>query len=106
MLLSRKYIGISFLIFGKITICIENFCTFQAFGSYRQELQCDAVVKKHFNSLSDSMLEKDLCRIIEPYSYVQIDHIATKIGLDRDKVEKKLSQMILDKKFSGTVFYI
>ncbi|VDD87642.1 unnamed protein product [Enterobius vermicularis] len=75
----------------------------QSFGSFRQELQCDAVVKKHFNSLSDSMLEKDLCRIIEPYSYVQIDHIASKIGLDRDKVEKKLSQMILDKKFSGSL---
>lgn len=55
------------------------------------------------------MLEKDLCRIIEPYSYVQIDHIARKIGLDKDKVEKKLSQMILDKKFSGSFlhfFYI
>uniref|UniRef100_A0A914RAU3 PCI domain-containing protein n=1 Tax=Parascaris equorum TaxID=6256 RepID=A0A914RAU3_PAREQ len=72
-----------------------------AFGRYRDELQCDAVVKKHFNSLSDSMLEKDLCRIIEPYSYVQISHIAAEIGLDKDKVEKKLSQMILDKKFSG-----
>lgn len=74
---------------------------FQAFGSFRDELQCDAVVKKHFNSLSDSMLEKDLCRIIEPYSYVQLEHIASKIGLTRDKVEKKLSQMILDRKFSG-----
>ncbi|VDM37678.1 unnamed protein product [Toxocara canis] len=72
-----------------------------AFGRYREELQCDAVVKKHFNSLSDSMLEKDLCRIIEPYCYVQISHIASQIGLDKDKVEKKLSQMILDKKFSG-----
>jgi 26S proteasome regulatory subunit N6 len=59
-------------------------------------------VKKHFNSLSDSMLEKDLCRIIEPYSRVQIEHIALKIGFDQAKVEKKLSQMILDKKFSGT----
>lgn len=47
------------------------------------------------------MLEKDLCRIIEPYSYVQLEHIASKIGLTRDKVEKKLSQMILDRKFSG-----
>uniref|UniRef100_F1KTN8 26S proteasome regulatory subunit rpn-6.1 n=1 Tax=Ascaris suum TaxID=6253 RepID=F1KTN8_ASCSU len=74
-----------------------------AFGRYRDELQCDAVVKKHFNSLSDSMLEKDLCRIIEPYSYVQISHIASEIGLDKDKVEKKLSQMILDKKFSGSL---
>ncbi len=73
----------------------------QAFGHYRKELQCDPIVKKHFNSLSDSMLEKDLCRIIEPYSYVQIAHIAASISLPQEKVEKKLSQMILDKKFSG-----
>lgn len=52
------------------------------------------------------MLEKDLCRIIEPYSYVQLEHIASKIGLNRDKVEKKLSQMILDKKFSGNLLCI
>jgi 26S proteasome regulatory subunit N6 len=64
-------------------------------------LQCDPVVKKHFNSLSDTMLEKDLCRLIEPYSRVQIGHIAQQIGLIEEKVEKKLSQMILDKKFSG-----
>uniref|UniRef100_A0A914UWK3 PCI domain-containing protein n=1 Tax=Plectus sambesii TaxID=2011161 RepID=A0A914UWK3_9BILA len=75
----------------------------KAFGSFRKELQCDPVVKKHFNSLSDSMLEKDLCRIIEPYSQVQIEHIAHKIGLEQGKVEKKLSQMILDKKFSGSL---
>lgn len=75
----------------------------QSFGKFRKELQCDPVVKKHFNSLSDSMLEKDLCRIIEPYSYVEIAHIASKIGLTQDKVEKKLAQMILDKKFSGSL---
>ncbi|KJH45199.1 PCI domain protein [Dictyocaulus viviparus] len=95
-----------------------------AFGAYPQELQVsvimyhgvcdykqfyilffhmDPVVRKHFNSLSERMLEKDLCRIIEPYSYVQIDHIATSIGIDREKVEKKLSQMILDRKFSGSL---
>ncbi|KAK6060260.1 PCI domain protein [Cooperia oncophora] len=74
-----------------------------AFGAYPQELQMDPVVRKHFNSLSERMLEKDLCRIIEPYSYVQIDHIANSIGIDREKVEKKLSQMILDRKFSGSL---
>ena len=73
----------------------------QAFGHYRQELQCDAVVRKHFNVLSDTMLEKELCRLIEPYSYVQIAHIAERIALPADKVEKKLAQMILDKKFEG-----
>lgn len=46
----------------------------------------DPVVRKHFNSLSERMLEKDLCRIIEPYSYVQIEHIANSIGIDREKV--------------------
>ncbi|CAI4229027.1 unnamed protein product [Auanema sp. JU1783] len=75
----------------------------QTFGAYRQELQMDAVVKKHFNSLSETMLEKDLCRLIEPYSFVQIDHIANEIRIDRAKVEKKLAQMILDRKFSGSL---
>uniref|UniRef100_A0A915DHD5 PCI domain-containing protein n=1 Tax=Ditylenchus dipsaci TaxID=166011 RepID=A0A915DHD5_9BILA len=82
---------------------IGLFLNFQAFGNYCNELQCDPVVKKHFNSLSDSMLEKDLCRIIEPYSFVQLSHIAASIDLGQDKVEKKLSQMILDKKFSGSL---
>lgn len=74
------------------------------FTEYSNELQ-DPVVKKHFYSLSDSMLEKDLCRIIEPYSYVQLSHIATSINLSREKVEKKLAQMILDKKLSGFHFF-
>ncbi|KAE9553905.1 hypothetical protein FO519_002894 [Halicephalobus sp. NKZ332] len=72
-----------------------------AFGRYRDELQCDSVIRKHFNSLSATMLEKDLCRLVEPYSQVQISHIAKVIGMEIEKVERKLSQMILDKKFSG-----
>lgn len=74
-----------------------------AFGRHRAELQCDAVVKAHFHTLSDGMLEKDLTRIIEPYSRVQIDSVAKQIDMDRAKVEKKLAQMILDKKISGTL---
>lgn len=45
-------------------------------------------MKKHFNSLSERMLEKDLCRLIEPYSFVQINHIAKQIGIDRSKVRQ------------------
>jgi len=72
-----------------------------AFGRYKDELQMDPVVKSHFQSLYDAMLEKNLCRIIEPYSRVQISHVAKAINLPEAQVEKKLSQMILDKRING-----
>merc|ERR1719391_1812333 len=55
----------------------------------------------HLTTLYSNMLEHNLCRIIEPYSKVQVDYVASKIGLPKTEVEKKLSQMILDKKFQG-----
>ncbi|KAE9412232.1 hypothetical protein Angca_003871, partial [Angiostrongylus cantonensis] len=57
-----------------------------AFDAYPQELQNDPVVREHFNFLSERMLEKDLNRIIQPYSCVEIDHIAACVGMDRVKV--------------------
>jgi len=59
------------------------------------------IVAKHLTTLYSNMLEHNLCRIIEPYSKVQVDYVASKIGLPKPEVEKKLSQMILDKKFQG-----
>merc|ERR1719402_1338975 len=69
--------------------------------TYKTQLQGDKIVAKHPDTLYQNMLEQNLCRIIEPYSKVQVDYAAGKIGLPRDEVEKKLSQMILDKKFLG-----
>ncbi|KRY74777.1 putative 26S proteasome regulatory subunit rpn-6.1 [Trichinella pseudospiralis] len=72
-----------------------------ACGKFNEELQSDRVVKSHFQSLYDSMLEKNLCRIIDPYSRLEISFIAKQIGLPQQQVEKKLSQMILDKVLYG-----
>ncbi len=92
----------------------------QALEDYRAELVEDPIIKAHLESLYDTMLEQNLCRIIEPYSRVQVfissincllnlnqycilkvSHVARIIALPVDQVEKKLSQMILDRKLSG-----
>ncbi|KAL1466122.1 hypothetical protein MTO96_042928, partial [Rhipicephalus appendiculatus] len=73
----------------------------EALKKYEHELVDDPIIQAHLDTLYDSMLEQNLCRIVEPYSRVQVSHIANTIKLPMDKVEKKLSQMILDKKFSG-----
>lgn len=73
----------------------------QAVLDYKVELEDDVIVKAHLGTLYDTMLEQNLCRIIEPYLRVEVGHIASCIKLPMPQVEKKLSQMILDKKFSG-----
>lgn len=72
-----------------------------ALKEYSKELENDVIVKAHLGTLYDTMLEQNLCRIIEPYSRVEVSHIGKEIKLPVLQVEKKLSQMILDKKFSG-----
>ncbi|XP_019875855.2 26S proteasome non-ATPase regulatory subunit 11 isoform X2 [Aethina tumida] len=73
----------------------------QAVKQFKHELEDDVIVRAHLGTLYDNMLEQNLCRIIEPYSRVQVDYVAKTIKLPMPQVEKKLSQMILDAKFHG-----
>lgn len=68
---------------------------------YKHELEDDVIVRAHLGTVYDNMLEQNLCRIIEPYSRVQVEYVAKTIKLPMAQVEKKLSQMILDAKFHG-----
>ena len=61
----------------------------------------DPFLKYHINNLQNDLLEKNLTKIIMPYSVVEIDYVAKAIGLNYQEVLNKLRQMILDKKING-----
>ncbi|KAK6613118.1 26s proteasome non-atpase regulatory subunit 11 [Botrytis cinerea] len=75
----------------------------KALGDYRHELGSDAFIRNHLRRLYDAMLEQNLIKVIEPFSRVEIAHIAKMVGLDTQQVERKLSQMILDKVIIGVL---
>lgn len=75
----------------------------KSLSDYRYELGSDVFIRNHLRRLYDAMLEQNLIKVIEPFSRVEIEHIAKMVGLDTQQVEKKLSQMILDKVIIGVL---
>jgi len=72
-----------------------------AVQKYQPQLIDDNVIQEHLATLKSNLLEKNLSRLIEPFSRVEIAHIAKLIDLPEEEIERKLSQMILDKKLNG-----
>ncbi|TFK21677.1 PCI-domain-containing protein, partial [Coprinopsis marcescibilis] len=82
----------------------RNLADFEkALRKYRNELSSDPTIRSHLAALYDTLLQQNLLRIIEPYEVVGIAHVAEVVGQDLQAVEVKLSQMILDKVFSGVL---
>ncbi|EUC59446.1 26S proteasome non-ATPase regulatory subunit rpn6, putative, partial [Rhizoctonia solani AG-3 Rhs1AP] len=82
----------------------RNLAEFEAaLRDYKQELSLDPTIRSHLAALYDTLLEQNLLRLIEPYGCVQLEHVAQGVGQSRQTVEKKLSQMILDKVFYGVL---
>lgn len=73
----------------------------EAIEKHKPELDRDPVIHRHLKQLYQKLLEDNLLKLVAPFSQVEISHIAQLIELDFALVEKKLSQMILDKKLAG-----
>jgi 26S proteasome regulatory subunit N6 len=53
----------------------------KALKDYKTELSDDPVIHSHLGTLYDNLLEQNLSRLLEPFSNVQIEHIARLINL-------------------------
>ena len=80
---------------------VSSYSSCRSFSRYASELQGDVLVSHHLSLLYETMLESNLLKIIEPFSCVELSRVAELINLPVAKVEKKLSQMVLDKKLRG-----
>ncbi|RKP19639.1 PCI-domain-containing protein [Rozella allomycis CSF55] len=68
----------------------------EATKKYHVQIREDLIIQHHLNELYETLLEQNLTRIIEPYSRVEVAHIAKMIGLPIQTVERKLFYGILD----------
>ena len=60
-------------------------------------------MKEHVGELHDALLRRNLLKLVEPYSRVDVSHLAKKLELPLDAVVSKLSEMILDGALEATL---
>ncbi|KAM0680624.1 26S proteasome regulatory subunit rpn6 [Glugoides intestinalis] len=94
--------------------CVQLLCTIakvckkRDLNSYKELLsnntpilEGSAYITRHLMYLYNILLDKNILKIIEPYSHVKVKFIAEKLEIDEEIIEDKLRKMILDKTICG-----
>jgi len=81
--------------------CLKKFET--VLQQYKAQLAEDPIVSFHLTDLNETLLEQNILRILEPFSRVEIAHVAELIDLPLARTQAKLREMILDQKLDGTL---
>ncbi|OAF69545.1 26S proteasome regulatory subunit RPN6 [Intoshia linei] len=104
--MALKYAGKHIEAMKRIAQAAKNRSLFdfqKVLDDHKEELDQDVVIKTHLKVLYTHMMEQNLIKLVEPFSFVQISHIAGLINLPTKDIERHLSKMILDKKLDGII---
>ena len=71
--------------------------------AYADILMGDPLSSEILHELYDTLVNLRLTQVIEPYSRVEIQHLADIMQLSVDEIEMKLSQLILDKRIHALI---
>lgn len=66
-------------------------------------LKRDQVVFGQLEALYGQLLEKNILKLLLPYSRVELERLTSKLQVSADVVEQKLCEMILDQKLKGSI---
>jgi 26S proteasome regulatory subunit N6 len=67
------------------------------------EINANPTISSQINLLYENLLEKNILKLTKPYTKVQLSYLSLKVGVNVNRVEKKISEMILDEKLKGTL---
>ena len=72
-------------------------------SEHGQVIKDNAIITSQITLLYENLLEKNILKLTKPYTKVQLSYLSLKLGVDVKRIEKKISEMILDEKLKGTL---
>lgn len=72
-------------------------------GEHGQDIKSNPIINSQITLLYENLLEKNILKLTKPYTKVQLSYLSMKLGVNVLRIEKKISEMILDEKLKGTL---